>query len=134
MRALGPAAPLALRLAETGVGVLGAVLAVLFVLPVTTHTVTDAWIQRALRCAHAATAEATARLAGDERADPPRAWPNWSSRWAGYGSGASRRSLAAPTSPPPPSGRWRRIPRRLVCTVWSGPWPSRRNPCARRPQ
>ncbi|WP_217213592.1 FUSC family protein [Streptomyces sp. AC550_RSS872] len=61
---------LALRLAETGVGALGAVLAVLFVLPVTTHTVTDAWIQRALRCVHRATAEAAARLAGDESADP----------------------------------------------------------------
>ncbi|WP_031481645.1 FUSC family protein [Streptomyces bicolor] len=61
---------LALRLAETGVGAVGAVLAVLFVLPVTTHTITDAWIQRALRCVHAATAEAAARLAGDEAADP----------------------------------------------------------------
>ncbi|MFH0517600.1 FUSC family protein [Streptomyces sp. M41] len=61
---------LALRLAETGVGALGAVLAVLLVLPVTTHAVTDAWIQRALRCVQAATAEAAARLAGDERADP----------------------------------------------------------------
>ncbi|MFI5689366.1 FUSC family protein [Streptomyces sp. NPDC051636] len=63
---------LALRLAETGVGALGAVLAVLFVLPVTTHTTTDAWIQRALRCVHACTAEAAARLAGDETADPAR--------------------------------------------------------------
>ncbi|KUO19570.1 FUSC family protein [Streptomyces dysideae] len=61
---------LALRLAETGVGAVGAFLAVLFVLPVTTHTVTDAWIQRALRRVHAATAEAAARLAGDEGADP----------------------------------------------------------------
>jgi hypothetical protein len=61
---------LALRLAETGVGALGAVLAVLFVLPVTTHAVTDAWIQRALRCVHACTAEAAARLAGDPAADP----------------------------------------------------------------
>ncbi|MFJ6986652.1 MULTISPECIES: FUSC family protein [unclassified Streptomyces] len=61
---------LALRLAETGVGALGAVLAVLFVLPVTTHAVTDAWIQRALRCVHACTAEAAARLAGDDAADP----------------------------------------------------------------
>ncbi|WP_405875474.1 FUSC family protein [Streptomyces sp. NBC_00005] len=63
---------LALRLAETGVGALGAVLAVLFVLPVTTHTVTDAWIQRALRCVHACTAEAAARLAGSATADPAR--------------------------------------------------------------
>ncbi|MGW7257665.1 FUSC family protein [Streptomyces sp. NPDC054834] len=61
---------LALRLAETGVGAVGAVLAVLFVLPVTTHATTDAWIQRALRCVHACTAEAAARLAGDGTADP----------------------------------------------------------------
>ncbi|EGX55450.1 integral membrane protein [Streptomyces zinciresistens K42] len=61
---------LALRLAETGVGALGAVLAVLLVLPVTTHAVTDAWIQRALRCVRTATAEAAARLAGDEGTDP----------------------------------------------------------------
>ncbi|MER6222007.1 FUSC family protein [Streptomyces sp900105755] len=61
---------LALRLAETAVGALGAVLAVLFVLPVTTHLTTDAWIQRALRCVHACTAEAAARLAGSAGADP----------------------------------------------------------------
>ncbi|MFB7506801.1 FUSC family protein [Streptomyces broussonetiae] len=61
---------LALRLAETGVGALGAALAVLFVLPVTTHAVTDAWIQRALRCVHACTAEAADRLAGSATADP----------------------------------------------------------------
>ncbi|MFB9734052.1 FUSC family protein [Streptomyces thermocoprophilus] len=61
---------LVLRLTETGVGALGAVLAVLFVLPVTTHAVTDAWIQRVLRCVHACTAEAAARLAGDPDADP----------------------------------------------------------------
>ncbi|MFE4664332.1 FUSC family protein [Streptomyces sp. NPDC056716] len=61
---------LALRLAETGVGALGAVLAVLFVLPVTTHAVTDAWIQRALRGVHTCTAQAAARLAGDPDADP----------------------------------------------------------------
>ncbi|MFG2968050.1 MULTISPECIES: FUSC family protein [unclassified Streptomyces] len=61
---------LALRLTETGVGALGAVLAVLFVLPVTTHLTTDAWIQRALRCVHAGTAEAAARLAGSTTADP----------------------------------------------------------------
>ncbi len=61
---------LALRLAETGVGAVGAVLAVLFVLPITTHSVTDAWIRRALRCVHACTAEAAARLAGVPGADP----------------------------------------------------------------
>jgi hypothetical protein len=61
---------LALRLTETGVGALGAALAVLFVLPVTTHTTTDGWIQRALRCVHTCTAEAAARLAGVPDADP----------------------------------------------------------------
>ncbi|MFB7331423.1 FUSC family protein [Streptomyces adustus] len=63
---------LALRLTETGVGALGAGLAVLFVLPVTTHAVTDAWIQRALRCVHLCTAEAAARLSGADHADPAR--------------------------------------------------------------
>ncbi|MFI1765838.1 FUSC family protein [Streptomyces sp. NPDC020800] len=66
---LGPGL-LALRLTETAVGALGAVLAVLFVLPVTTHATTDAWIQRALRCVHDCTAEAAARLAGAAGADP----------------------------------------------------------------
>ncbi|WBO67947.1 FUSC family protein [Streptomyces camelliae] len=61
---------LGLRLVETGVGALGAALAVLFVLPVTTHAVTDVWIQRALRCVHACTAEAADRLAGSATADP----------------------------------------------------------------
>ncbi|MEU2358243.1 FUSC family protein [Streptomyces misionensis] len=61
---------LALRLGETAVGAVGAALAVLFVLPVTTHATTDAWIQRALRCVHACTAEAAARLAGSPTADP----------------------------------------------------------------
>ncbi|MGW7424555.1 FUSC family protein [Streptomyces sp. NPDC054813] len=61
---------LALRLTETAVGAVGAGLAVLFVLPVTTHVITDAWIQRALRCVHACTAEAAARLAGSATADP----------------------------------------------------------------
>lgn len=63
---------LTLRATETAVGALGAVLAVLFVLPVTTHSVTEAWVERALRCVHACTAEAAARLAGGEDADPPR--------------------------------------------------------------
>ncbi|GGN08454.1 hypothetical protein GCM10011578_033380 [Streptomyces fuscichromogenes] len=63
---------LALRLAETAVGALGAVLAVLFVLPVTTHLTTDAWIQRALRCVHACTAEAAAGLAGAAADPAPR--------------------------------------------------------------
>ncbi|MCZ9340747.1 FUSC family protein, partial [Streptomyces sp. TRM76130] len=61
---------LALRLAETVVGALGAALAVLLVLPVTTHAVTDGWIQRALRCVHVCTAEAAARIAGVDGADP----------------------------------------------------------------
>ncbi|MDN3292894.1 FUSC family protein [Streptomyces ficellus] len=61
---------LALRLMETGIGAVGAVLAVLFVLPVTTHATTDAWIQRALRCVHVCTAEAAARLSGSTTADP----------------------------------------------------------------
>ncbi|MFD7780828.1 MULTISPECIES: FUSC family protein [Streptomyces] len=63
---------LALRVGETAVGALGAVLAVLLVLPVTTHAVTDAWVERALRCVHACTAEAAARLAGSPTADPAR--------------------------------------------------------------
>nr|WP_203731180.1 FUSC family protein [Streptomyces sp. SID12501] len=66
---LGPGL-LGVRLAETGVGALGALLAVALVLPITTHATTDAWIQRALRCVHACTAEATARLAGAPGADP----------------------------------------------------------------
>ncbi|WP_317441914.1 FUSC family protein [Streptomyces collinus] len=66
---LGPGL-LALRLTETAVGALGAMLAVLFVLPVTTHATTDAWIQRALRCVHACTGEAATRLAGSATADP----------------------------------------------------------------
>ncbi|MEV3928992.1 MULTISPECIES: FUSC family protein [unclassified Streptomyces] len=61
---------LTLRLLETGVGALGAMVAVLLLLPVTTHATTDAWIQRALRCVHACTAEAAARLAGSPTADP----------------------------------------------------------------
>ncbi|MFJ8013410.1 FUSC family protein [Streptomyces sp. NPDC096339] len=61
---------LLLRFQETAIGALGAALAVIVVLPVTTHAVNSAWIQRALRCVHAATAEATARLAGSPTADP----------------------------------------------------------------
>ncbi|MFD6416048.1 FUSC family protein [Streptomyces sp. NPDC060194] len=61
---------LALRFAETAVGAAGAALAVAVVLPVTTHATTHAWIERALRCVHACTAEAARRLAGDGSADP----------------------------------------------------------------
>ncbi|MEV1048238.1 FUSC family protein [Streptomyces sp. NPDC049916] len=61
---------LVLRLVETGVGALGAALAVLAVLPVTTHATTHAWIQRALSCVHTCTAQAAARIAGTPGADP----------------------------------------------------------------
>ncbi|MER7759326.1 FUSC family protein [Streptomyces sp. NPDC097619] len=61
---------LLLRLAETGVGAVSAALAVVLVLPVTTHATNDALIQRALHRVHAATADAAARLAGDPAADP----------------------------------------------------------------
>jgi len=61
---------LALRLAETGVGALGAALAVTLVLPITTHTVTDLWVQRALHAVHGCTAAAARRLADDAAADP----------------------------------------------------------------
>ncbi|MET7698260.1 FUSC family protein [Streptomyces sp. NPDC005485] len=65
---------LVLRLAETGVGALGAALAVALVLPITTHAVTDQWVHRALYAVHGCTAAAAARLAGDATADPaPRA-------------------------------------------------------------
>ncbi|MEU9185612.1 FUSC family protein [Streptomyces sp. NPDC048484] len=63
---------LVLRVMETGAGALGAALAVLLVLPVTTHATTDAWVQRALHCVHACTSEAAARLAGSPAADPAR--------------------------------------------------------------
>ncbi|MGW0548249.1 FUSC family protein [Streptomyces altiplanensis] len=61
---------LALRLAETGVGAMGAVLAVAFVLPVTTHAATNAWIERAVHSVHGCTTAAARRLAGDPDADP----------------------------------------------------------------
>ncbi|MGW8375977.1 FUSC family protein [Streptomyces sp. ODS28] len=61
---------LALRIQETAVGALGAVLAVAVVLPVTTHQATDAWIRRAVHCVHDCTREAARRIAGDESADP----------------------------------------------------------------
>ena len=47
---------LVLRLEETGAGALTAALAVVFVLPVTTHAATDAWIQRALHTVREAAA------------------------------------------------------------------------------
>ncbi|BBC30255.1 putative membrane protein [Streptomyces graminofaciens] len=61
---------LVLRLVETGVGAVCAMLAVVLVLPVTTHATNDAWIQRALHCVHAATTATAARLEGDPEADP----------------------------------------------------------------
>lgn len=61
---------LVLRLVETAVGALGAMLAVLLVLPVTTHATTHAWIEQAVRCVHRCTAEAAVRLAGSPDADP----------------------------------------------------------------
>ncbi|MBE4741928.1 FUSC family protein [Streptomyces caniscabiei] len=61
---------LALRLVETGVGAVCAMLAVVLVLPVTTHATNDAWIQRALHCVHAAATATAARLEGVPGADP----------------------------------------------------------------
>ncbi|MDH6539680.1 FUSC family protein [Streptomyces lavendulae] len=61
---------LLLRFQETAVGALGASLAVILVLPVTTHAANDAWIQRALHCVRASTAASLDRLAGDPAADP----------------------------------------------------------------
>ncbi|MCY0918663.1 MULTISPECIES: FUSC family protein [unclassified Streptomyces] len=61
---------LVLRFQETAVGAVCAALAVILVLPVTTHATNDAWIQRALRCVRTCTAEAAARLAGSPVADP----------------------------------------------------------------
>ncbi|MEV6006720.1 FUSC family protein [Streptomyces sp. NPDC051976] len=55
---------LVLRLEETGAGALWAALAVLLVLPVTTHAATDAWIRRALDAVREFTAQAATHLAG----------------------------------------------------------------------
>ncbi|MFI7244928.1 FUSC family protein [Streptomyces qinglanensis] len=55
---------LGLRLEETAVGALGAVLAVALVLPVTTHAATEVWIRRAVHCVHECAREAADRLAG----------------------------------------------------------------------
>lgn len=89
-----------LRVAETAVGSLGAVLAVLLVLPVTTHAITDAWIQKALRCVHACTAEAADRLAGSTLADPAPASPNWRCCSAGSGSPSRRWCTPEPAAGP----------------------------------
>lgn len=61
---------LVLRLEETAVGAVSAALAVLLILPVTTHAINDAWIQRALQGVRSATSASLRRLSGDEDADP----------------------------------------------------------------
>ncbi|MFF8959632.1 FUSC family protein [Streptomyces sp. NPDC014894] len=61
---------LVLRLQETAIGAAGAALAVILVLPVTTHATNDVWIQRALRCVRASAAASLKRLSGDAGADP----------------------------------------------------------------
>ncbi|ANW21456.1 FUSC family protein [Streptomyces clavuligerus] len=61
---------LALRVAETGLGALCAAFAVALILPITTHSTTDAWIRQAVACVHHCTAEAAARLTGSATADP----------------------------------------------------------------
>lgn len=53
-----------LRLEETAVGALGAALAVVVVLPISTHSATDAWIQRALHGVRDFTTQAAHHLAG----------------------------------------------------------------------
>lgn len=61
-----------LRLEETLVGALGSAIAVLAVLPVTTHAATDAWIRRALREVSDFTAQAAGHLAGGPGGDLAR--------------------------------------------------------------
>ncbi|MFJ6718090.1 MULTISPECIES: FUSC family protein [unclassified Streptomyces] len=61
---------LLLRFQETAIGALGAALAVVLVLPVTTHAANDAWIRRALHCVRACAAACHDRLAGHPDADP----------------------------------------------------------------
>lgn len=63
---------LALRLGETAVGALGAAVAVLTVLPMTTHAATDAWIRRALHAVRDFTGEAARHLAGGPADDLAR--------------------------------------------------------------
>ncbi|MEE4542278.1 FUSC family protein [Streptomyces sp. V4-01] len=60
---------LVLRLEETAAGAAAAALAVLLVLPVTTHAATDAWIHRALHAVRECAAHAGRRLGGDPDAD-----------------------------------------------------------------
>ncbi|MEU3753271.1 FUSC family protein [Streptomyces olivoreticuli] len=61
---------LALRFEQTLVGAFGAAIAVVVILPITTHASTDAWIRRALLAVRHCTAESARRLAGDASADP----------------------------------------------------------------
>ncbi|WP_419993271.1 FUSC family protein [Streptomyces boninensis] len=61
---------LQLRAEQTAVGALAAALAVVAVLPVTTHGQTDAWVRRALESVHACTEAAGRRLRGCHAADP----------------------------------------------------------------
>ncbi len=61
---------LVLRLEETAVGAVSAALAVLLILPVTTHAINDAWIQRTLQGVRAATSASLRRLSGEPDADP----------------------------------------------------------------
>ncbi|MGW0843907.1 FUSC family protein [Streptomyces sp. NPDC002787] len=61
---------LGLRLAQTGIGAVGAALAVALILPVTTDAVTNRWVRRALHAVHDCTATAARRLAGDPDVDP----------------------------------------------------------------
>ncbi len=58
---------LVLRLEETAIGAAGALLAVLLVLPVTTHATTDAWIRRALDAVRDATGAAARHIGGAEQ-------------------------------------------------------------------
>lgn len=90
---------LALRLAETLAGAVGAALAVLLVLPVTTHTTTDAWVRRALRCVHLCAVEA----AGLARGLPGRR-PRPARRRTG-GAPGTRTRLRRPARPPPEPAR-----------------------------
>lgn len=123
---------LALRVTETAVGALAAVLAVLLVLPVTTHSVTDAWVERALRCVHLCTEEAAARLAGSATADPARRLVELEQILARV-----RMSLAPLVHPLSPCGRARAAPGgcwrcSTTAPVRCAGWP--RLPPTRRPR
>ncbi|MFD9722024.1 FUSC family protein [Streptomyces sp. NPDC059076] len=61
---------LMLRLEETLVGAVFAAVAVLLILPISTHTTNNIWIERALERVRTCTAESLARLSGVATADP----------------------------------------------------------------